>query len=146
MSTGLKSHQYKQQMTFSDGEINLNAASLLSSFFFTEFFSFIQETTQSKENLIIMGPKKNKIKEESKKKSKKPKNVKKNHPCFSLMQLHTIFNMKMQCNLFLPHALLTCCQYQRLKYSVCPSVCTDNLIFKRKKLTHYCDLLFILLN
>ena len=65
-------------MTFSDGEINLNAASLFSNvFFFTEFFLFIQQqTTYSKENMIIMGPKKNKIKE-NKKKSKKPKNVKK---------------------------------------------------------------------
>ena len=26
LSTELKSHQYKQQMTFSDSEINLNAA------------------------------------------------------------------------------------------------------------------------
>ena len=34
MSTELKSHQYKQQMTFSDGEINLNAASLFSNVFF----------------------------------------------------------------------------------------------------------------
>ena len=46
--------------------------------------------------MIIMGPKKHKIKEESKKKSKESKNVKKDHPCFSLMQPHTIFNMKKQ--------------------------------------------------
>ena len=45
ISTELKSHQYKQQMTFSDSEINLNAASLFSNVFFTEFFSFIQQTT-----------------------------------------------------------------------------------------------------
>ena len=49
MLTELKSHQYKQQMTFLDSEINLNAASLFSNVFFTEFFSFIQEqTTQSR--------------------------------------------------------------------------------------------------
>ena len=49
MSTELKSHQYKQQMTFLDSEINSNAASLFSNAFFTEFFSFIQEqTTQSR--------------------------------------------------------------------------------------------------
>ena len=53
--------------------------------------------------MIITGPKKHKIKEESKKKSKESKNVKKDHPCFSLMQPHTIFNMKKQCNVFLPH-------------------------------------------
>ena len=62
------------------------------------------------------------------------------------MQLHTIFNMKMQCNMLLPHVLLTCHQLQRLKYSVCPSVYTDDLIFTRNKLTHYSDLLFILSN
>ena len=48
------------------------------------------------------------------------------------MQPHTIFNMKMQCNVFLPHVLLTCRQFQHLKYSVCLSVYTDNLIFTRK--------------
>ena len=91
--------------------------------------------------------KKNKNKEESKKKSKKPKNVqKKNHPCFSLMQLHTIFNMEMQCNVFLLHVLLTCHQFQHLKYSVCSSVYTDDLIFTRNKSNHYSDLLFILSN
>ena len=57
---------------------------------------------------------------------------KRNHPCFSLMQPHTIFNMKMQCNVFLPHVLLTRRQFQRLKYSVCPSVYTDDLIFTWK--------------
>ena len=57
---------------------------------------------------------------------------KRNHPCFSLMQPHTIFNMKMQCNVFLPHVLLTRRQFQRLKYSVCSSVCTNDLIFTRK--------------
>ena len=45
MSTELKSHQYKQQMTFSDSEINSNAASLFLNAFFTEFFSFIQQQT-----------------------------------------------------------------------------------------------------
>ena len=48
LSTELKSHQYKQQMTFSDSEINLNAASLFSNVFFTEFFSFIKQTTYSR--------------------------------------------------------------------------------------------------
>ena len=49
MSTELKSHQYKQQMTFSDSEINLNVASLFLNAFFTEFFSFIQpQTTYSR--------------------------------------------------------------------------------------------------
>ena len=57
---------------------------------------------------------------------------KRNHLCFSLMQPHTIFNMKMQCSVFLPHVLLTRRQFQRLKYSVCPSAYTDNLIFTRK--------------
>ena len=57
---------------------------------------------------------------------------KRNYPCFSLMQPHTIFNMKMQCNVFLPHVLLTLRQFQRLEYSVCPSVYTDDLIFTRK--------------
>ena len=47
---------------------------------------------------------------------------KRNHPCFYLMQPHTIFNMKMQCNVFLPHVLLTCRQFQCLKYSVYPSL------------------------
>ena len=40
--------------------------------------------------------------------------------------------MKMQCNVFFPHLLLTRRQFQRLKYSVCPSVYTDDLIFTRK--------------
>ena len=48
------------------------------------------------------------------------------------MQPHTIFNIKMQFNVLLPHVLLTRRQFQRLKYSVCPSVYTDNLIFTRK--------------
>ena len=110
-------------MTFSDSEINLNAA-LFSNVFFTEFFSFIHSTTnniEQREHDHNRAEKKNKIKEESKKKSTKPKNVQnKNHPHFSSMQLHTIFNMKMQCNVFLPHVLLTCHQFQRLKYSACP--------------------------
>ena len=55
-----------------------------------------------------------------------------NHPCFSLMQPHTIFSMEMQCNGFLRHVLLTRCQFHRLKYSVCPSVYTDDLIFTGK--------------
>ena len=57
---------------------------------------------------------------------------KKKSSVFSLMQPQTIFNMKMQCNVFLPHVLLTRRQFQRLKYSVCPSVYTDNLIFTKK--------------
>ena len=61
-----------------------------------------------------------------------PKKKKRNHPCFSLMQPHTIFNMKMQCNMFLPHVLLTLRQFQCLKYSVCPSVYADDLILTRK--------------
>ena len=49
------------------------------------------------------------------------------------MKPHFIFNMKMQCNVFLPHVLLlTRRQFQSLKYSVCPSVYTDDLIFARK--------------
>ena len=48
------------------------------------------------------------------------------------MQLHTIFNMKMQCSVLLPHVLLTRRQFQHLKYSVCPSVYTDDSIFTRK--------------
>ena len=48
------------------------------------------------------------------------------------MQPHTIFNIKMQFIVLLPHVLLTRRQFQRLKYSVCPSVYTDNLIFTRK--------------
>ena len=78
--------------------------------------------------MIIKKLKKNKIKEESKKKSKEPKNVKKNHPCFSLMQRHTIFNMKKQCNVFLPHILLTCCQFQHLKYSIYISIYQYNYL------------------
>ena len=45
MPTEIKSHQYKEQMTFSDSEINSNVASLFSNIFFTEFFSFIQQKT-----------------------------------------------------------------------------------------------------
>ena len=76
MSTELKSHQYKQQMTFSDSEINSNAASLFSNvFLLSSFHSFNNKQHRAEENVIIMGPKKNKIKEESKKKSKEPKNA-----------------------------------------------------------------------
>ena len=46
MLTELKSHQYKQQMTFSDSEISLNAA-LFSNVFFIELFSFIHLTTNN---------------------------------------------------------------------------------------------------
>ena len=76
MSTELKSHQYKQQMTFSDSEINSNAVSLFSNvFLLSSFHSFNNKQHRAEENVIIMGPKKNKIKEESKKKSKEPKNA-----------------------------------------------------------------------
>ena len=63
-------------MTFSDNEINLNAA-LFSNVLFTEFFSFIHSTTKNIEQREHdhNRAKKNKSKEESKKKSKKPKNV-----------------------------------------------------------------------
>ena len=47
----LKSHQYKQQMTFSDGEINSNAASLFLNVFFTEFSSFIQQQTTEQKRM-----------------------------------------------------------------------------------------------
>ena len=41
MSPELKSHQYKQQMTFSDSEINSNAAPLFSNvFLLSSFHSF----------------------------------------------------------------------------------------------------------
>ena len=43
MSTELKSHQYKRQMTLSDSEINSNATSIFSNVFLTDFFSFIQQ-------------------------------------------------------------------------------------------------------
>ena len=77
MST-LKSHQYKQQMTFSESEINSNVASLFSNvFLLSSFHSSNNKQHRAGENMIIRGPKKNKIKEESKKKSKEPKNVKK---------------------------------------------------------------------
>ena len=49
------------------------------------------------------------------------------------MQPHTIFNLKMQCNVFLPHVLLTRRQFQRLKYSVCPSVYTVDSIFTKNR-------------
>ena len=63
-------------MTFSDSEINSNAASLFSNVFFPSFFhSFNNKQDRAEENMIIMGPEKNKIKEESKKKSKEPKNA-----------------------------------------------------------------------
>ena len=50
MSTELKSHQYKQQMTFSDSEINLNAASLFSDVFFllSSFHSFNNKQHRAK--------------------------------------------------------------------------------------------------
>ena len=76
MSTELKSHQYKQQMTFSDSEINSNVVSLLSNDFLLSFFhSFSNKEHRAGENMIIKKLKKNKIKEESKKKSKEPKNA-----------------------------------------------------------------------
>ena len=76
MSTELKSHQYKLQMKFSDSEINLNAASLFSNvFLLSSFHSFNNKQHRAKENVIIMEPKKNKIKEERKEKFKEPKNA-----------------------------------------------------------------------
>ena len=48
------------------------------------------------------------------------------------MQPLTTFNMKMQCNVFLPHVFLTRRQFQCLKCFVCPSVYNDDLIFTRK--------------
>ena len=63
-------------MTFSDSEINSNAASLFSNvFLLSYFYSFNDKQHKAEENVIIMGPKKNKSKEESKKKSKEPKNA-----------------------------------------------------------------------
>ena len=53
-------------------------------FFLLSFFHSLNKQHIAEENMIITGPKKNKIKEESKKKSKKPKNVKKNS---SMLQL-----------------------------------------------------------
>ena len=86
MSTEIKSHQYKEQMRFSDSEINSNVASLFSNvFLLSSFHSFNNKQHRAEENVIIMGPKKNKIKEESKKKSKEPKNVKKKKS--SMLQL-----------------------------------------------------------
>ena len=64
MSTEFKSHQYKQQMTFSDSEINSNAASLFSNVFLLRSFHSFSSKHIAEENVIIMGPKKNKIKEE----------------------------------------------------------------------------------
>ena len=66
---------------------------------------------------------------------------KRNHPCFSLMQSYTIFNKKMQCNVFLPHVLLT--RRQIFYLSQCLYWWFN---FCKKKSTHYCDLLFILSN
>ena len=64
LSTEFKSHQYKQQMTFSDSEINSNAASLFSNVFLLRSFHSFSNKHIVEENVIIMGPKKNKIKEE----------------------------------------------------------------------------------
>ena len=43
-------------------------------FFLLSSFDSFNSKHRAEENVIIMGPKKNKIKEESKKKSKEPKN------------------------------------------------------------------------
>ena len=76
MSTEIKSHQYKEQMTFSDSEINSNVASLFSNvFLLSSFHSFNNKQHREGQYMIITGPKKNKIKEESKKKSKEAKNI-----------------------------------------------------------------------
>ena len=44
-------------------------------FFLLSFFHSLNKQHIAEENMIITGPKKNKIKEESKKKSKEPKNA-----------------------------------------------------------------------
>ena len=63
-------------MAFSDSEINSNAVSLFSNvFLLSSFNSFNNKQHRAEENVIIMGPKKNKIYEESKTKSKEPKNA-----------------------------------------------------------------------
>ena len=46
-------------------------------FLLNSFHSFNNKQHRAEKNVIIIGPKKNKIKEESTKKSKKPKNVQK---------------------------------------------------------------------
>ena len=53
-------------------------------FLLSSFLSFNNKELRAGENMIITGPKKNKIREESKKKSKEPKNVKKKS---SMLQL-----------------------------------------------------------
>ena len=76
MLAELKSNQYKQQVTFSYSEINSIAASLFSNvFLLSSFHSSNRKQQRAEENVIKMGLKKNKIKEESKKKSKEPKNA-----------------------------------------------------------------------
>ena len=63
-------------MIFSDSEINSNAVSLFSNvFLLSSFHSFHNKQLRAEVNVTIMGPKKNKIKEERKKKSKEPKNA-----------------------------------------------------------------------
>ena len=48
-----------------------------NAFLLSSFHSFNNKQHRARKNMIITGPKKNKIKEQSKKKSKEPKNVKK---------------------------------------------------------------------
>ena len=57
---------------------------------------------------------------------------KRNHPCVSLMHRHIMFNMEIQCNVFFPHVLSTRRQFQRLEYSICPSVYNDDLMSTRR--------------
>ena len=101
-------------MTFSDKQINLNAA-LFSNVLFTEFLSFIHSTTKNieqREHDHNRAKKKTKLKKKVKRNRTNQKMYKKKiYSCFSLMQLYTIFNVKIQCNVFLPHVLLTCHQF-----------------------------------
>ena len=118
-------------------------ASLFSIFLLCCFHSFSNKQHRAGENMIIKGQKKNSIKEESKKKSKERKNVQKNHPCFSLMQPHTIFNMKKPCNVFLRHILLTCCQFQHLKYYIYLSISIYISFCKRQYVETQKNVVFI---
>ena len=63
-------------MTFSDSNINSNAASLFSNvFLLSSFHSFNNKQHRAVDNVIIMGPKKNKIKEECQKKLRNQKKL-----------------------------------------------------------------------
>ena len=83
MSIEIKSHHYNQQMIFSDSEINFvfcfsfvfRMHYFRTFFSLSSFHSFNNKQHAAEENVIIMGPKKSKDKEESKKKSKEPRNA-----------------------------------------------------------------------